>query len=42
MRPVFGHVCQSLIDRVELDARIGAAPGRLGDLAHEVAGPDGA
>ncbi len=28
-------------DRVELDARIGAAPRRIGDLAHEVARPHG-
>ena len=37
IRPVFGHVCQSLMSRVELHARVGAAPRRVGDLAHEVA-----
>jgi hypothetical protein len=40
MRPEFGDVCHSLIDRVVLDAGIRALPRRVGDLAHELARVD--
>ena len=38
IRPEFGQVCQRLMVRVVLHARIAAGPGRLGHLAEHVAG----